>query len=183
MPPAHKQVSWTPWSFDFIFNYNRIAHSHSLFCPAAFILPKGYPDSVTSDYLPYQLWAVPSHIFGWLSVSLATSSLLKALGASPGAAGVAASAAAIKWITKDGIGAGGKLLVRSAAVRTLCMVCTSELGRHMWLLMLNAQILQAWSTNRCSAPVQQTTAHCVQSQPSELRSVLSTDRRQIWRHL
>ena len=79
---------------------------------AEFVLPKGYPDSVTSDYLPYQLWAVPSHVFGWLSVSLATSSLLKALGASPGAAGVAASAAAIKWITKDGIGAAGKLLVR-----------------------------------------------------------------------
>ena len=82
-------------------------------------MPRGWspsgPSSVSADYLPYQLWGVPCHVFGWLSVSLATSSLLKALGASPGAAGVAASAAAIKWITKDGIGSAGKLLVRLSA--------------------------------------------------------------------
>ncbi|KAK9788157.1 hypothetical protein WJX73_001836 [Symbiochloris irregularis] len=76
-----------------------------------FALPRGWPSSVTPDYLSYQVRAVPSHITGWISVSLATSSLLRALGASPGPAGTAASAAAIKWITKDGIGAAGRLLV------------------------------------------------------------------------
>ena len=28
-------------------------------------LPEGYPDSVTPDYLPYQLWSMPTHITVW----------------------------------------------------------------------------------------------------------------------
>lgn len=47
-------------------------------------LPAGYPNSVTDDYLPYQLATVPAHITGWLSISLTTSSLLKAVGISAG---------------------------------------------------------------------------------------------------
>ena len=95
---------------------------------------------MSRDYLPYQLWTVPSHIFGWLSVSLATSSLLKALGGSPGAAGVAASAAAIKWITKDGIGAAGKLLVSlGCPLSSQLAGLESHNGRHcqacFWLSM------------------------------------------------
>ena len=56
---------------------------------------------------------VPAHVTGWMSNSLATSSLLKAVGvgAPGGAEGAAAAAAAIKWITKDGIGAAGRVLV------------------------------------------------------------------------
>ncbi|KAK9805694.1 hypothetical protein WJX72_012310 [[Myrmecia] bisecta] len=76
-----------------------------------FILPRGFPNSVSEDYLTYQLWAVPSHIAGWISVSLATSSLLKAVGIGTSAVGTAAATASIKWITKDGIGAAGRLLV------------------------------------------------------------------------
>jgi len=45
---------------------------------AGFFLPAGFPDSVANDYLPYQLWAVPCHITGWMTSSLATSSLLQA---------------------------------------------------------------------------------------------------------
>mmetsp|Transcript_2506 Transcript_2506/g.7550 ORF Transcript_2506/g.7550 Transcript_2506/m.7550 type:complete len:636 (-) Transcript_2506:730-2637(-) len=76
-----------------------------------FLLPRGYPESVSDDYLAYQLWAFPCHICGWMSHSLATSSLLKAVGVDPGAAGTAGATAAVKWITKDGIGALGRLLV------------------------------------------------------------------------
>jgi len=47
-----------------------------------------------------------------MSHSLATSSLLKAVGVNGGAAGAAGATAAVKWITKDGIGAMGRLLVR-----------------------------------------------------------------------
>lgn len=75
------------------------------------ILPVGYPDSVTPDYLAYQLWAVPSHITGWMGSSLITSSLLAAVGLKAGAGTAAAGAASIRWITKDGIGALGRLLV------------------------------------------------------------------------
>lgn len=48
---------------------------------------------------------------GWMSHSLATSSLLKAVGVHPDAAGTAGATASVKWITKDGIGALGRLLV------------------------------------------------------------------------
>ncbi|CAL8465185.1 g4720 [Coccomyxa elongata] len=76
-----------------------------------FFLPKGYPDTVTPDYLRFQLWAVPAHVTGWMSTSLATSSLLKAVGVGNSAVGATSAAAAIKWITKDGIGAAGRVLV------------------------------------------------------------------------
>ncbi|KAL0040071.1 hypothetical protein WJX79_005107 [Trebouxia sp. C0005] len=75
------------------------------------ILPVGFPDSVTPDYLAYQLWAVPSHVTGWMGSSLITSSLLAAVGLKAGAGTAAAGAASIRWITKDGIGALGRLLV------------------------------------------------------------------------
>lgn len=51
---------------------------------SSLFLPAGYPSSVTEDYLPYQLATVPAHITGWLSISLVTSSLLKAVGISAG---------------------------------------------------------------------------------------------------
>ncbi len=51
---------------------------------------------------------------GWLSISLVTSSLLKAVGLSSSATGAAAAGAAIKWITKDGAGSIGRLVVSSA---------------------------------------------------------------------
>lgn len=30
-------------------------------------VPRGWPESVTEDYLRYQLWTFPSHVFGWMS--------------------------------------------------------------------------------------------------------------------
>ena len=30
-------------------------------------LPKGWPGSVTADYLRYQIWTFPSHVTGWMS--------------------------------------------------------------------------------------------------------------------
>ncbi len=74
---------------------------------------------MTPDYLRFQLWAVPAHITGWMSTSLATSSLLKAVGVGNSAVGATAAAAAIKWITKDGIGAAGRVLV-SAIINSTC---------------------------------------------------------------
>ncbi len=49
------------------------------FLRPGFFLPAGFPASVADDYLPYQLWAVPCHITGWMASSLATSSLLQVL--------------------------------------------------------------------------------------------------------
>eukprot|EP00899_Mesostigma_viride_P028488 jgi/Mesvir1/8824/Mv02725-RA.1 len=79
-----------------------------------FLLPAGYPDSVTPDYLPFMLWQLPCHITGWMSKVLVTSSLLKAIGFGGGAAaaaGAAGASATIKWVSKDGLGAVGRLIV------------------------------------------------------------------------
>ena len=99
--------------------------------PAGLILPVGYPDSVTPDYLAYQLWAVPSHITGWMGSSLITSSLLAAVGLKAGAGTAAAGAASIRWITKDGIGALGRLLVRSSSCQVA--LCSPDDNLSVWL--------------------------------------------------
>ena len=93
---------------------------------AAAFLPRGHPEAVTPDYLPYQLAALPVHVAGWLSSSLATTALLAAVTSSSSspstlAAGAAAAtavtagpSAAVQWISKDGIGAAGRLIVGSS---------------------------------------------------------------------
>lgn len=67
---------------------------------------------MSKDYLVYQLRTLPAHVTGWMSKSLATSSLIHALGLGAGPSGTVAASAAIKWITKDGLGAFGRFLVR-----------------------------------------------------------------------
>lgn len=74
-------------------------------------LPAGYPSTVTNDYLSFMLWTFPCHIFGWMYSSLTTASMLQAVGVSAGPTGVAAASAAIKWVTKDGLGAVGRLVI------------------------------------------------------------------------
>ncbi|KAI3474203.1 hypothetical protein Pfo_028991 [Paulownia fortunei] len=75
-----------------------------------FILPAGFPDSVSDDYLEYILLQFPTNVTGWICHTLVTSSLLKALGSFSGTT-AAASAAAIRWVSKDGIGAVGRLFI------------------------------------------------------------------------
>jgi hypothetical protein len=96
----------------------------------AFMLPPGFPTTVTADYLPYVLWSFPTHVTGWLYRSLTTASLLEGafsihIARFPGASrpaltrcpdagvgvstsghatSVVAATAAIRWITKDGLG-------------------------------------------------------------------------------
>ncbi|KAK3163846.1 hypothetical protein QOZ80_1AG0009110 [Eleusine coracana subsp. coracana] len=77
-----------------------------------FVLPAGFPESVTDDYLDYMLWQLPTNVTGWICHVLVTSSLLKAVGVgSFTGTSAAASAAAIRWVSKDGIGAFGRLLI------------------------------------------------------------------------
>ncbi|WVZ05776.1 hypothetical protein V8G54_019122 [Vigna mungo] len=94
-----------------------------------FILPAGFPGSVSDDYLHYMLLQFPTNVTGWICHTLVTSSLLKALhflrvtevslyicseavgvGSFSGST-AAASAAAIRWVSKDGIGAVGRLFI------------------------------------------------------------------------
>ncbi|KAH8505986.1 hypothetical protein H0E87_012990 [Populus deltoides] len=77
-----------------------------------FILPAGFPGSVSDDYLQYMVLQFPTNITGWICHTLVTSSLLKAVGAgSFTGTAAAASAAAIRWVSKDGIGALGRLFI------------------------------------------------------------------------
>ncbi|KFK24653.1 hypothetical protein AALP_AA8G007700 [Arabis alpina] len=81
-----------------------------------FVFPTGFPGSVSDDYLDYMLLQFPTNITGWICNVLVTSSLLKAVGVgsfsgTSAAATAAASAAAIRWVSKDGIGALGRLLI------------------------------------------------------------------------
>ncbi|WJX76652.1 Protein root UVB sensitive 5 [Trifolium repens] len=77
-----------------------------------FILPAGFPGSVSDDYLQYMLLQFPTNVTGWICHTIVTSSLLKAVGVgSFSGTTAAASAAAIRWVTKDGIGAVGRLFI------------------------------------------------------------------------
>ncbi|XP_042491546.1 protein root UVB sensitive 5 isoform X2 [Macadamia integrifolia] len=77
-----------------------------------FILPAGFPGSVSDDYLEYMLLQFPTNVTAWICHTLVTSSLLKAVGVgSFSGTTAAASAAAIRWVSKDGIGSVGRLFI------------------------------------------------------------------------
>ncbi|XP_038998798.1 protein root UVB sensitive 5-like [Hibiscus syriacus] len=77
-----------------------------------FILPAGFPGSVSDDYLQYMLLQFPTNVTGWICHTIVTSSLLKAVGVgSFSGTSAAAAAAAIRWVSKDGIGAVGRLFI------------------------------------------------------------------------
>ncbi|KAF6141808.1 hypothetical protein GIB67_031875 [Kingdonia uniflora] len=78
------------------------------------MLPEGYPDSVTSDYMEYSLWRGVQGVASQISGVLATQALLYAVGLGKGAIPVAA---AINWVLKDGLGYLSKILL-------------SKYGRH-----------------------------------------------------
>ncbi|GAB2250036.1 hypothetical protein Droror1_Dr00013395 [Drosera rotundifolia] len=77
-----------------------------------FVLPAGFPGSVSDDYLEYMLWQFPTNVTAWICHTLVTSSLLTAFGVtSSPATAAAASAAAIRWVSKDGIGTVGRFII------------------------------------------------------------------------
>ncbi|KAF5184184.1 root UVB sensitive 1 protein [Thalictrum thalictroides] len=78
------------------------------------MLPDGYPNSVTSDYLEYSLWRGVQGVASQVTGVLATQALLYAVGLGKGAI---PTAAAINWVLKDGIGYLSKILL-------------SKYGRH-----------------------------------------------------
>lgn len=78
------------------------------------MLPEGYPQSVSSDYLEYSLWRGVQGIASQMSGVLATQALLYAVGLGKGAI---PTAAAVNWVLKDGIGYVSKIFL-------------SKFGRH-----------------------------------------------------
>ncbi|MCO5551325.1 hypothetical protein L7F22_004826 [Adiantum nelumboides] len=72
------------------------------------LLPDGYPESVTADYLNYTLWRMGQNIASQVNGVLTTQALLYAVGLGKGAI---PTAAAVNWVLKDGIGYLSKILL------------------------------------------------------------------------
>ncbi|KAK9678010.1 hypothetical protein RND81_11G181700 [Saponaria officinalis] len=74
----------------------------------SYVVPEGFPDSVSPSYVPYMRWRALKHFFGGAMGVFTTQSLLSSVGISRnyGAPG----AVAINWILKDGAGRVGKML-------------------------------------------------------------------------
>ncbi|KAF9615712.1 hypothetical protein IFM89_026127 [Coptis chinensis] len=111
----------------FIFGYGDGAANKSLFLNARLnlwsrfrdlflqlMLPDGYPNSVSSDYMEYSLWRGVQGVASQVTGVLATQALLYAIGLGKGAI---PTAAAINWVLKDGIGYLSKIFL-------------SKYGRH-----------------------------------------------------
>ena len=71
-------------------------------------LPEGYPQSVSGDYLEYQIWDTAQAFASSVSGSLATAAVLGGLGV--GDAAASPLAATITWILKDGAGMVGRIV-------------------------------------------------------------------------
>ena len=72
------------------------------------LLPEGYPESVSPDYLQYQLWDTAQAAASSVSGSLATAAVLQGVGVGDSTA--TPLAATITWILKDGAGMIGRIL-------------------------------------------------------------------------
>lgn len=71
-------------------------------------LPHGYPDSVSEDYLEYQIWDTIQAFCSTITGTFTTQAILKSVGV--GDANATPFAAAITWIMKDGTGMIGRII-------------------------------------------------------------------------
>uniref|UniRef100_A0A670JBN7 RUS family member 1 n=1 Tax=Podarcis muralis TaxID=64176 RepID=A0A670JBN7_PODMU len=77
-------------------------------CQVLVFLPQGYPESVSSDYLAYQIWDTVQAFASSITGTLATQAVLKGVGVGDEASTV--TAATVTWILKDGTGMLGRIL-------------------------------------------------------------------------
>ena len=84
--PSHALALLAEWSYHSL----RIA-----------LLPRGYPTSVTDNYMSYVQWTALALLTGRIQSVLATQAALVAVGLGAGAIPVAAT---VQWILKDGVG-------------------------------------------------------------------------------
>ncbi|XP_054777650.1 protein root UVB sensitive 6-like [Prosopis cineraria] len=74
----------------------------------SYVVPEGFPDSVSPSYVPYMTWRALKHFFGGAMGVFTTQTLLSSVGVSRNKA--TPGAVAINWILKDGAGRVGKML-------------------------------------------------------------------------
>jgi len=85
------------------------------------LLPEGYPDSVSSDYLEYQTWDTVQAFASSISGSLATAAVLEGVGV--GDSEATALAATTTWILKDGAGMLGRIVFAAYSGTSLDFDC------------------------------------------------------------
>ena len=88
----------------------------SLFAP---LLPAGYPDSVTPDYLPFQLWDSVQGLCSYIRGSFTTAALLKGVGVGSADAEATALNATAVYLARDWCGHAFGLLFAVAAAGKL----------------------------------------------------------------
>ncbi|XP_073124111.1 protein root UVB sensitive 6-like isoform X2 [Henckelia pumila] len=74
----------------------------------SYVVPEGFPESVTPSYVPYMTWRALKHFFGGAMGVFTTQTLLSSLGVSRNKS--APGAVALNWILKDGAGRIGKMV-------------------------------------------------------------------------
>ncbi|NXN94327.1 RUS1 protein, partial [Rhinopomastus cyanomelas] len=70
--------------------------------PQRVLLPQGFPDSVSPDYLQYQSWDCLQALCSTLAGALATRAVLQAVGVGDDAATI--TGATLNWVLRDGVG-------------------------------------------------------------------------------
>ncbi|CAG5123515.1 unnamed protein product [Candidula unifasciata] len=71
-------------------------------------LPQGYPDTVSEDYLSYQIWDTTQAFASSITGTLAAHAVLKGVGV--GDASATVMGATLTWLLKDGAGMLGRIL-------------------------------------------------------------------------
>ncbi|XP_048006625.1 RUS family member 1 [Leguminivora glycinivorella] len=71
-------------------------------------LPQGYPDSVSKDYSPYQVWDTAQAFCSTIAGILATQEVLRGVGV--GDTNATPLAATVTWVLKDGCGHVGRIV-------------------------------------------------------------------------
>uniref|UniRef100_A0A1I8IX14 MADF domain-containing protein n=1 Tax=Macrostomum lignano TaxID=282301 RepID=A0A1I8IX14_9PLAT len=71
-------------------------------------LPQGYPDSVSADYLTYQMWDTAQAFCSSVTGALAGRAVLTGYGV--GDQGASVAAATLAWLLRDGCGMVGRIL-------------------------------------------------------------------------
>lgn len=74
----------------------------------SYVVPEGFPHTVSPSYVPYMTWRALKHFFGGAMGVFTTQTLLNSVGVSRNRA--TPGAVAINWILKDGAGRIGKML-------------------------------------------------------------------------
>ena len=96
-------------------------------------LPRGYPESVSDDYLLYQLWDTLQGFCGYLKGIILTLSFLKGLGV--GSADGSLDSAMLVWICRDTTGVIAGLL---AGVPTFTVLFSDRRQLKFWRLVSEA---------------------------------------------